>query len=594
MPVPGLHPPVRKRTVNVAVSLPLDEFGKRLGKVLDGTSGSGNFDHGLPLPATFEGVEQGHSAAEFAHTYLWSEIFSKFDDGKSSDAKRDRAMEKFEAGELLCARTNVRLSRMVGMPSYMANTDLEQILCSARGKIRGILGRLNLDEVAAGFEFTSGASTRLPRVRSSVAHKFSGTPDTTFGNLALAEAAVRSLPLWKQGLFCEEGAFRPNIVEGNKIITVAKNYKEDRTIAIEPDLNMYIQKGFGSVIRRRLRRHGIDLNNQETNGDLARFASSTGQLATIDLSMASDTVSLELVRFLLPSDWCEALEQCRSPFGILPSGEKILYRKFSSMGNGATFELESLIFYGLILGCLHHCGMRSRLVGVYGDDLIVPSAMAPLLIRVLEFAGFKPNVKKTHISGPFRESCGKHYFNGQEVTPFYVKKKVVRLLDLFKIHNQLYRWAQRTYWSVGDRGEEVRQLLRWIRSFAPSNWRRPRIPDGYGDCAFIGSFDEARPLFLRLKNRQGWEGYSVNVLSEVAVTADFYEAGWGTIRKNEFRPCRHCPTSVGRLLQSLARLEVQGDRGVLTGLPVGQRPRIIPITVDGYALDNLSSLSRNP
>jgi hypothetical protein len=570
--------------------LPLDEFGQRLKSAIGRASYTGDYVDGLPSPPTFGCGEPGRSPAEFACDYLWLELFSKFDDGKSSDQKRAAAMEKFEEGELLCSRSNHRLSRMVGMPVDLALTDPERILYSARRKIRGILGKFDWNEVAAGFEFTSGASTRLPRVRSSVAHKYSGTPETTFGNSVLASIAISMVPAWKRVLTSEVGPLHLNLVHGNRVTTVAKNWKTDRAIAIEPDMNMYVQKGIGAVIRERLRKRGIDLNNQDTNGDLARLASATGQLATIDLSMASDTVSLELVRFLLPKDWCSALEQCRSPVGILPSGERKLYRKFSSMGNGSTFELESLIFYGLCLAVADHCGCGSSLIGVYGDDMIVPSQMVPSLLESLEFAGFIPNMKKTHVSGPFRESCGKHFFSGLEVTPFYVKREVNDLFSLFKIHNQLYRWAQRTWWAVADRTNEVQELLAWIRSHAPSEWRRPRIPDGYGDGAFIGSFDECRPTPCRGK-RKGWEGFSAEVLADVSILADLHEAGWGTSsRTTGWRSCRYSPTAVGRLLMSLSRLEsFRGDRGELSGgIPIAQRPRRLNIVVDGFALDMLA------
>jgi hypothetical protein len=87
------------------------------------------------------------------------------------------------------------------------------------------------------------------------------------------------------------------MVSGNNVDWVPKNYKTDRTIAIEPDWNMFLQKGLGGLLRRRLRRVGQDLNDQSTNRFCAAVGSIDGSLATLDMSMASDTVAYRLVEF---------------------------------------------------------------------------------------------------------------------------------------------------------------------------------------------------------------------------------------------------------------------------------------------------------
>jgi hypothetical protein len=187
------------------------------------------------------------------------------------------------------------------------------------------------------------------------------------------------IPMWNH-IVCSstEGPRQPvKLVKGNSIITVPKNYKTDRTIAKEPCMNIYIQKGIGRCIRKRLKRVGIDLDDQKRNQEGARIGSLDGSLATIDLSMASDTVALELVSFLLPNDWWWALEQCRSPVGVLPSGELVAYQKISSMGNGFTFELESLLFWAICqqVACSNINETDCRIL-VYGDDIVVPTDQA--------------------------------------------------------------------------------------------------------------------------------------------------------------------------------------------------------------------------
>lgn len=93
------------------------------------------------------------------------------------------------------------------------------------------------------------------------------------------------------------------------------------------------------------------------------------------------------------------------------------YNKFSSMGNGTTFVLETLIFSSICVAM----GLKPREFAVYGDDIVVPSESVPLLMKTLRFIGFLPNEEKTHTVGPFRESCGVNAFNGVDITPFYLR-----------------------------------------------------------------------------------------------------------------------------------------------------------------------------
>jgi hypothetical protein len=341
---------------------------------------------------------------------------------------------------------------------------------------------------------------------SDAAHKYSGSPHATIGNAVLANTVLQWSPLWKRELpelSEEEGVGYVKIVPGNRVVTVPKNYKTDRTIAIEPDMNVYVQQGIGKMMRDRLARAGIDLSDQTRNQRAALIGSFAGTLATIDLSMASDTVSRSLVELLLPTDWLEALGQCRSPFGVLPSGEKIFYQKFSSMGNSYTFELETVIFYSLALAVCHLMKEEVTRVVVYGDDIIVPSAAAERLMGLLQYVGLTPNAKKSYYTGPFRESCGKHYYLGHDVTPFYVKKAPSTLLDLFKIHNQLFRFINRMRWLNDEQVMQLRRVLSWLRAYAPAKYRRPSLLDGCGDGAFVGYFDEVTPQ----RAHRGWDGF---------------------------------------------------------------------------------------
>jgi hypothetical protein len=113
-------------------------------------------------------------------------------------------------------------------------------------------------------------------------------------------------------------------------------------------------------------------------------------------------------------------------------------QKFSSMGNGFTFELESLIFWALSKSV-------SDFVSVYGDDIIVDSTCRDRFVDLFRFCGFTTNESKSFWSGPFRESCGKHYFQGTDVTPIYQKDSDENIENLLASLNRLRRWYYRRY-----------------------------------------------------------------------------------------------------------------------------------------------------
>jgi hypothetical protein len=477
----------RKRRISAGFGFSNQRFLETLAS-LTGISPVG--DYGRDTPLDLSSLENARGSL------LLREAFSKYDDGKPSPEKEAKTWKRFHEAEDLCRDSNLQISRTFKYSPFWRAVAM---------RVKEALGEFSWDECYKHFAFGPGATTRLTRANAAAAYKYSGKPESTSGNTVLASCVIRMNPLWTQSalLSGEDPGDLVKVVCGNSIIAVPKNFKTNRTIAKEPCMNIYIQKGIGSVIRRRLKRVGIDLNTQVRNQEAAREGSLSGALATIDLSMASDTLAFELVSFLLPNDWWWALEQSRSPVGVLPSGEVLTYQKFSSMGNGYTFELETLIFWCICqeVCCANNINETDCRVLVYGDDIVVPSDKAEAVLNRLFQAGFKPNTDKTFISGPYRESCGKHYFLGHDITPFYVRKPVQMLHRLFLVHNNLFRFSERT-------GVDVTSALTRLKALAPAKWRNPRLPDGYGDGAFIGAVDE-----LRLDSHpHGWECWVIRAL----------------------------------------------------------------------------------
>lgn len=323
--------------------------------------------------------------------YLVASLFSKFPFDIGINRKRV-ALEKFSMVEEKLISSDANLRHHLRRPNDFWDFGFHWIFHSMKVKIGKCLGPFSWDRCEPYFGFGPGASYDVKRRVSQAPNKYGKEkPSTTMGNLDLAVAAIRSHSVWRDfhtSVSGQDPSQWFTIVPGNKVVTVPKNSKTDRIIAIEPTMNMYIQKGLGGCIRNCLRRIGVDLNDQTRNQDLARKGSLSGSLCTLDLSSASDSVSLFLIEEFLPDPWVSAIKLCRSPRGVLPDGSVITYRKVSSMGNGFTFELESLIFWALCSSVIEYLGLSDRTCSIYGDDLIVPTGAAFLVTKMLALVGF--------------------------------------------------------------------------------------------------------------------------------------------------------------------------------------------------------------
>jgi hypothetical protein len=412
--------------------------------------------------------------------------------------RRSAALKKFWEAEQLCRTTNIRIrtGRVRGFPPRV-----ERVLFYARRKIAHWLGDLDARSWALRCRFGPGVDAFNTGERVSPYHKLSRpsvTPDFRDGALAL----VRSHPVWERilagfhhdtlyGEIDERCTIRDmrklvsekiTVLPGNRVTFVPKTALIDRSIAIEPGLNIFAQLGLGALIRGRLKRVGLDLNDQRPNQVLAREGSISGTVTTIDLSSASDTVATELVRELLPDQWFSALDWCRSKRGSVgqDGAEPVSfwYEKFSSMGNGFTFELESMIFYALALSCAEDIGVSPEKIGkvrAYGDDITIPSECVSSLEEVLSYCGFIVNPRKSYSTGVFRESCGADFFNGLNVRPFFFKEFCRDASSLYRLANGIRRVAYRRNFGYGcDR--QLHPVWLHVVSRIPNSLRDLRVP----------------------------------------------------------------------------------------------------------------------
>lgn len=224
-----------------------------------------------------------------------------------------------------------------------------------------------------------------------------------------------------------------------RVVTVPKTLKAPRIIAIEPTCMQYMQQ---ALLREFLVHHKRDdflssvvgFDDQDPNRVLAHEGSLAGALATLDLSEASDRVSNQHVRLLFRQHnlLAEAVEACRSQKAEVRGHGVIHLSKFASMGSALTFAMEAVVFSTIIfmaIGRAHSRRLSKRdlrsfkeVVRVFGDDLIVPNEYAPDVVACLEAFGYKVNASKSFWSGNFRESCGKEYFKGHDVSVVKVRE----------------------------------------------------------------------------------------------------------------------------------------------------------------------------
>jgi hypothetical protein len=438
---------------------------------------------------TFD-YELGHSYSDYLYARQIAALVEKQGFLDLGYDKKAAAVQAFLAAEEKCRETNERLE----LPC--PERDVSAVLHYASRKITEILGeRPSLESL--DFFFGPGATTNVKGRVANSRRKLSTRMACSEELLPTVGEFLSELPMWATAeaeQISEDILTVPVEVTVGKLHFVPKNSKTYRPICVEPVLNSLYQKGVGGFIKRRLRKFGVDLYDQTRNQELARVGSEQGNLCTIDLKSASDTVSISLVFSLLPFDWACWLSELRT--GVVEYGDELIrLEKFSSMGNGFTFELESLLFYGLMWGVVNHLRQIGELgesedasIGVYGDDLIIPTQGYELAKRVLSYCGFDVNPKKSFCTGPFRESCGADFFLGNDLRPFYLRKELSDQV-LYSFHN----WAMRR----GER-EIAKLCLAWTR-------RKLQIwgPDGYGDGHLIGTY------FLRVPRkvqRCGWGG----------------------------------------------------------------------------------------
>lgn len=293
--------------------------------------------------------------------------------------------------------------------------------------------------------------------------KMFDSPLSATGDLHFVwERLCEQVPLWAEASRQQRWSRSSIVVESSNYSFVNKTTTIARGICTEPSVNMWFQLGFGECLNRRLGKvYGYDPALQpDRNRVMARRGSFDGSLSTIDLESASDSMSLHILEEILPADFFRWLTLLRCRRTTTPQGKLVELNMVSTMGNGFTFPLQTLLFHSVVKSAYRLLGIPlnrgrldvegqndpfavSRNFSVFGDDIIVDTRAVRLVLRGLYLLGFKVNEDKTFVEGPFRESCGADYVNGVNVRGVYIKSLNTQQ-DVFVAINTLNRWSAKT------------------------------------------------------------------------------------------------------------------------------------------------------
>lgn len=394
--------------------------------------------------------------------------------GASAKIRRRKALDNFYASEHQCFKTNRRLEPLLNN-FFGEDAYLVEFLDKARLWISETLGRI---PTSVGPRFGPGSTYDDRGWYITVPDKMTARP-------TIYEESRDLIPLlegsaWWRSLLADHSRHSdPKTIRGNRFTTVPKESLKDRGICIEAGCNIALQLPIGAMLKRKLYCRNIDLvNGQDRHRRWVQRASLSGEHATIDLSNASDTLAISLVKLLLPPNWYDLLSCLRAPLTRLPDGKWVRLEKFSSMGNGFTFELESLIFAAICFAA--GCGCPGVDFSVYGDDIIVPTEKARTVLAALSFFGFTANSRKTFVSGPFRESCGGDFFEGVPVRAHYVKEVPTSPAEWISLANGLRRLSKQDS-SVSFECSPYFQAWKVALGFIPKQIRQLRGPEQFGD-----------------------------------------------------------------------------------------------------------------
>lgn len=406
----------------------------------------------------------------FKARYQLENLFKKVcftNDAKTNEDRKAECFTKF-------IETQERLSQV--RPN---STRVFLVLQEARRNAKRILKEYDPLEHASlcrfGKRATVGNTFRDSYLHEKLKSPISGSRDHIrwFRNHLLSDSLLR------EGIRqCSNS--EPSYTECDTLVLtgVPKSWKTYRCIMPNTTLGTYYSSGLGLLIRRRLKKEGLDISRlQDKHKSWAKAFSLSRTHCTADLSSASDSITSWLLNSILPRPWFNAVKFGRIDHAKIDN-KRVFLNSFMTMGIGFTFELQTLVFYCL-LKAIETLSSRKGLISVYGDDLIFPSHMFTYVKQIFADINFVLNKDKTFCKESFRESCGGDYYCGIDVRPFQPEAECREvssssfLILLYKTMNGLLRrWSRvEIPLTISSLESQIIQLVGLIH----------QVPESFGD-----------------------------------------------------------------------------------------------------------------
>lgn len=304
----------------------------------------------------------------------------------------------------------------------------------------------------------------------------------------------------------------------SEYLVVPKTFLKWRGICKEANEVQFIQQALRRMLYAAIERyfsHGIPIRDQSVHRKEALDASVERNKATIDESEASDRIARVLIQRMTSTtpELQAALLACSTRWIKPPKWasqtDMLQTHKFAPMGSAVCFPIMSILHYFLVKAIiLIYSKDRSMKtlqdlcsqVSVYGDDIVLPSSVVPLVYEWLPKFGMKINRTKSYVHSHFRESCGMHAYKGVNVTPVYIKytnfsstdaAPIKRLASLFVNESQL---SQKGFVNTAA----------FLKGYITKHWGKfPTVAEGVPVVGFIRPpFSDELTDFSDLPRRQ--------------------------------------------------------------------------------------------
>lgn len=333
---------------------------------------------------------------------------------------------------------------------------------------------------------------------------------------------------------------------------VPKGTNKKRVVSKEPTTNIFFQKKINVLMDKYFRKHPemhINLHRQENNREMALDGSTYGNFATIDLSSASDSVTLTLVRNLFADQprLLRLLMWSRTKQVRLPDGCTVELEKFAPMGGGTCFPVECVVFSAVVAAVMKRHGKHSR-YWVYGDDIVVPKWAYDEVIDLLHQLNFIPNDDKSYGHGSlFTESCGIECFRGFDVSPIRISRKwdpidreigIINTYYWAKRERLLLRFAYKYYLYFLSKNQEVARLF--LKRFK-EEWQVTQVRASKDRNVGISQIE----TYYELANNATDEGFYILAAAYQKLTSSVYdEVVWSNNHTYGFYTLENIPAKL--------------------------------------------------